>query len=142
MPYLLTPRWARVAESATRTLLYSMVFLAGLSSVFLTPVTVSGVVGTTLLHISGWALMIAAIPGMIGAALRRYQFEWVAIWAVSGGSVTYVATVWSLVNSETLTRLTQSSFVTIAFLAMVIRAINLTVIAQRKRELYQVTNGD
>lgn len=142
MPYLLAPKWARVAESTTRTLLYAMVFLAGLSSVFLTPVTVSGVVGTTLIQVSGWALMLAAIPGMIGAALRRYQFEWVAIWAVAGGSVTYVASVWSLVNSETLTRLTQSSFVTIAFLAMVIRAINLTVIAQRKRELYQVTNGD
>lgn len=142
MPYLLAPRWARTAESVVRTLLYFMVFAAGFGSVFLTPATVSGVVGTTLLHISGWALMGAAIPGMIGAAMRQYQLEWTAIWVVTGGSVTYVATVWSLVNSETLTRLTQSSFVTIALLAMVLRAINLTVIAQRKRELHQVTNGD
>ena len=142
MPYLLGPKWARIAESSTRTLFYAMVFLAGFASVFLTPVTVAGAVSVTLLHVSGWALMLAAIPGMIGAALRRYQFEWIAIWAVAGGSVTYLTSVWSLVNSETLTRLTQSSFVTIAFLALVIRAINLTVIAQRKRELYQVTNGD
>lgn len=142
MPYLLAPQWARIAESTARTMMYFMVFLAGFASVFLTPVTVAGAVSVTLLHVSGWALMLASIPGMIGAALRRYQFEWIAIWAVAGGSVTYLTSVWSLVNSETLTRLTQSSFVTIAFLALVIRAINLTVIAQRKRELYQVTNGD
>lgn len=142
MPYLLAPRWARITESIVRTLTYFMVFVGGFGAVFLTPSTVSGVVGTTLLHTSGWALMLAAIPGIVGSAMRKYQLEWVAIWVIAGGSLTYVATVWSLVNSETLTRLTQSSFVTIAFLSMVLRAIKLTVDAQRKRELHQVTNGD
>lgn len=142
MPYLLTPRWARRAETTARTLLYTMILVAGIGMVFLTPVTVSGVTGKTLTHISGWAMMIAAIPGIVGAALRKYQFEWVSIWIAAGASLTYVATVWSLVNSETLTRLTQSAFVTIAFLALVIRAVNLTVTARRKRELHQVTTGE
>lgn len=142
MPYLLTPRWARRAETTARTLLYAMVLLAGFGMVFLTPQTVSGLVGSTLIVISGWAMVAAGIPGIFGAAMRKYQLEWIAIWVAIGGSLTYVASVWSLVNSETLTRLTQSSFVTIAFLALVIRAINLTVTARRKRELHQVTNGD
>lgn len=141
MPYLSTPAWAKVAESVLRTMLYFMVLVCGFGAVFVTPLTVSGVVGPILLQISGWLMIAASVPGMIGAAMRKYQAEWPAIWVALGGSTTYVATVWTLVTSEP-TRLTQSAYVSIAFLAMAIRAVNLSVTAQKKREFQRVLDGD
>ena len=141
MPYLLSPLWARVTESTARTLMYVMIFLAGFASVFLTPQTITGVVGSTMLTVSGCALMLASVPAVLGAALRKYQLEWSAIWVIVGSSVTYVTSVWTLVNTDTLTRLTQSSFVTVAFLALIIRAVNLTVIANRNREMNRIVEG-
>ncbi|UPU15974.1 phage hypothetical protein [Stenotrophomonas virus Jojan60] len=143
MAYLLTPRWAKIADTSIRTLIYGFVALAGFGSVFAAPETVTGVVGKTLMDVSGWALMVAAIPGIIGASLRKYQFEWAAIWLVLGGSITYLVSLWTLlVNSDALTRLTSTAYISIAFLAIALRAIKLTVDAQQKRELFRVTNGD
>lgn len=136
MPYLVEPTWARRVETTLRTLLYFFVFVMGFAAVFFTPVTVSGVVGILAIKIAGWILMGCSLSSIYGAATRRYQFEWISVWMIAGAFFSYLISVWALVDGDTVTRLMQASAVSVAFLAILIRGVQLTVTAKKNRDAH------
>jgi hypothetical protein len=137
MPYLVEPPWARRVETGLRTLLYLFVLVMGFAAVFLTPLTVAGVVGVLTIKIAGWVLMVCSLSSLYGAFTRRYQFEWVSIWMIAGAFFSYLISVWALVDGETMTRLMQASAVSVAFLAILIRGVQLTVTAKKNRDAHR-----
>lgn len=137
MPYLVEPTWARRLETTLRTGLYVMVFIMGFAAVFFTPITITGVVGVLTIKIAGWVLMACSLSSIYGAATRCYTYEWVSIWLIAGAFFSYLFSIWVLVDADELTRMMQASAVSIAFLAILIRGVQLTVTAKKNRDAHR-----
>lgn len=114
---------------------YIAVVWAGVSGVFLTPVTIAGVLGWTTYV---WAAL-AVLGGLAGLwAVIRDTWR-VELWAApfaAGGAFGYVTAVWSLLFSETLGRAPQTGWVTLGLFMLAYRAREVWAVARQDRQRY------
>lgn len=112
---------------------YIFVLFAGLSTLFYTPRTIEGSVGTTITFT--WAMLgiIGGGAGLWGVIKNQWRVEYWAAPLASSSVFCYGIAVWSLTLSETVTRLTQANFIGATVLLLVYRSLEIAAQAHRDR---------
>jgi hypothetical protein len=118
MPYILTPRWARVVQRVLFIARYLCLGLAG----------VVGVLATgAQFDLTGSILIGAAFIALIGVSSGRFHFELVALWFLIG------ALVWCVALLVDAGRPTSSILVLALIPALAERLLHLLLVARRAR---------
>lgn len=118
---------------------WGFVALGGLAGLIVTPRTIETELGSALIWIAGSVVVTSALPAVIGVALRRFRYEWVASWFTSAGLILYAGTLWWLVFSGASTRLMQASFITALLAHTLGRVVICSAHAARLRA---IANGE
>src|SRR5690625_7835071 len=111
-------------------LMYLAVFCAGAASLLWPPVSLQQafIVESPLFHRS-WAVLaiVGGLAGSWGAFQDRWRVErWAAPLAAGGGGGCALI-VWSLVTTETFTRVTQAVYVSVVGVVFVARSVALSI---------------
>lgn len=113
--------------------MYFLVFFAGMASLLWPPVSLQDafIVESALFHRS-WAILavIGGLPGAYGAYQDRWRIERWAAPLAAGGVGGYSFIVWTLVFTETFTRITQAMFITVVVVIFIDRSIHLAAKAK------------
>lgn len=122
-----------IAQRAVFAAAYACTTLAGIAALVFTPTTIAGTLGIWVTYV--WAILavIGGPVGLIAVATNLWRIElWSAPLAL-GGAAGYAIGVWSLVSGETITRLTQASWITVLVLLLLARVIHVWAIASEQR---------
>lgn len=140
MPRLSPEEWPLWADNVVRTLrslayLSALVTGAGLLFVYDNPSAVQ----LTTLTVTGLLLMIAGAMALVSTMLKRWMLEWVALTGVLFGIFVYLVAIWSRVG-ENSSNIVGAGAITMLFLFIGIRFMDLTVFYKRYKRLSQVRN--
>ena len=122
-----------IAQRVVFTAAYACTALAGTAALVFTPTTIAGTLGTWVTYVWAALAIVGGPVGLLAVATNRWRLElWAAPLAL-GGSAGYAIGVWSLVSGETITRLTQASWITVLVLLLLARVIHVRAIAAAQR---------
>lgn len=133
MPYTNEPRWAAISLSVLRMAQYALVFVGGVVTAFYPPPTLSALWGWPVLEGFSIVMALCAIPAFYGVLRKLYQYEWIPCWVIAGAVGGYAAAAWGRTTINELDRVLSVSNLTIAAICFLMRAINLTIVAQKNR---------
>src|SRR5690625_40765 len=123
-------------------LMYFAVFCAGAASLLWPPVSLQQafIVESPLFHRS-WAVLaiVGGLAGSWGAFQDRWRIERWAAPLAAGGVGGYAFIVWSLVTTETFTRITQGLFISVVVVVFIDRSIHLATKAKNIRVIANST---
>lgn len=121
---------------------YVFTAYAGITALVWTPVTVAQAMGPVIT--TAWPIIgiVGALSGLVAVARNTWRTErWAA--PIAGGALaSYAATTWLLTVTETVTRQTQASVVTVAVLFLVYRTIELAARAATDRAHHEAAAHD
>lgn len=140
MPRLSPEEWPRWADNVVRTLralAYFCAVLTGTGLVFL--YDRPSQVDLSTITLTGFMLLIAGAMALVSTLMKRWLLEWVAITGVLFGIFVYLVAIWSRVG-EDLSALAGAGAITMLFLFLAIRFLDLTVFYKRYKRLSQVRN--
>lgn len=131
------PVWADHLVRTLRALAYlcAVVTGAGLLFVYDNPSQVHmGILSTT-----GLMLLVAGLMALVSTVLKRWMLEWVALTGVLFGIFVYLLAIWSRVG-ENSSSVVGAGAITMLFIFIAIRFVDLTVFYKRYKRLSQVRN--
>lgn len=118
MPYILSPRWARLVQRGLFVARYLLLGAAGMLGILN---------GNPAFAIIGWTLIVAAFVALIGVSTGRFQFELVALWFLIG------ALLWSCGLIVESGRPTSAILIGALVPALSERLLHLLLVARRAR---------
>lgn len=137
MPFIIHeyPRWAERTIRIMRIASYAFCALTGLAVVFLTPASLK-----PELYIIVASMAIFGLICLVATTLKMYVMEWVSLFFLTAGTLTYVAAIWvsSLFNPKFVAG---ASIFTVLVLLMLIRVIDLTVFWLRNVRATKLQKG-
>ena len=115
------PKWAERSVRAARIASYAFCTLTGVAAILFTPASLKP---ETYIIVGSMALF--GLVCLVGTSLKMYVLEWVSLFFLTAGTLTYVAAIWvSALGS--LRFVAGASIFTVLVLLMFIRLIDLTV---------------
>lgn len=122
-----------IAQRVVFAAAYACTSLAGAAALIYTPQTIAGSLGTWVTYVWAALAIVGGPVGLLAVATDRWRLElWAAPLAL-GGATGYAIGVWSLVSAETITRLTQASWITVLVLLLLARVIHVRASAREQR---------
>lgn len=140
MPRLSPEEWPRWADNVVRTLralAYFCAMLTGSGLLFF--YDRPSQVALATLTITGFTLLFAGTMALVSTVMKRWMLEWVAITGVLFGIFVYLVAIWSRVGDD-LSSLAGAGAISMLFLFIAIRFLDLTVFYKRYKRLSQVRN--
>ncbi|MGO1912031.1 MAG: hypothetical protein ACTH02_09500 [Corynebacterium sp.] len=122
-----------IAQRVTFAAAYTAVLAAGVASLAFTPVTIAGTLGAQITWLWASLAVVGGLVGLTAVAINKWRVEMWAAPLALGGALGYATGVWSLVSSETITRLTQASWIAALVLLLAARTIHIWAIASSDR---------
>ena len=132
VPYLQAPRWAHNALYGLRAGSYSALLVSGIGAVVLTPNIISNQLSTTLTDVWGAFAVLGGLLSLYGTLTERFRFELVGMPLVATAIFMYAFTLWTL-TAEVATRLSQAAATTGLFLLILIRVVDLVLVAAKAK---------
>jgi len=132
MPYIIEPRWAAEAERALRIGMYTLVLGGSIAAMIAPPPTLFNQFSHAVIVWASAMMGVFSLPALYGAVRRLYRYEWVAVWFIASGIGCYATAAWAR-SVDDPSRILASCNLTIAFIFFVLRGIQLTVVARKKR---------
>lgn len=115
------PKWAERAVRTARIASYAFCALTGLAAIIFTPTSLKA---ESYIIVGSMALF--GLICLVGSSLKMYILEWVSLFFLTAGTLTYVAAIWvSALSSSKV--VAGASIFTVLVLLMFIRLIDLTV---------------
>ena len=118
IPYIITPKWARVLQRIFFSARYTLLGAAGL---------VAALNDMRQIKVIGWVLILAAFVALLGVSTRRFQLELVPIWFLLAGLT------WAAGYLFTTGRPTSGVLVLALVPALAERLLHLVLVANRAR---------
>lgn len=122
-----------IAQRAVFAAAYACTALAGAAALVFTPTTIAGTLGLWVTYVWAALAIVGGPVGLLAVATGRWRLELWAAPLATGGAAGYAIGVWSLVNGETVTRLTQASWITVLVLLLLARVIHVRAVASEQR---------
>lgn len=124
------PRWARVVGRVARASLYALGVVVGAGDIWWRSEVITDAVGLPWVLVWGWLAIASGAVGAVAVIAWRWRWEYVATAALSFAFAARAVGVWATVDDLT-TRLAPAAVMTIAAIACMLRALDLTVFAIR-----------
>jgi hypothetical protein len=109
-----------------RLLQYGSAVMAGAALVLVSSPSVNSVSTIALNNVLGCVLLVAGTICLIGAAMQRWIWEWVALFFVSGAIGVYTVAICAAAVGNNA-RLAGAGAILMLFFALAIRLVDLTV---------------
>ena len=133
------PKWAERSVRAARIGSYAFCAITGLAAIFLTPSSLKPEV-----YVIVGSMAIFGLICFAATTLKMYVLEWVSLFFLTAGTLTYVAAIWISTLSNTKA-VAGASIFTVLILLMFIRLVDLTVFwlrnARATRLQQEITDG-
>lgn len=139
--YSVFPRRHQVSIRLTLSLAWLLAAGGGLSALTVSPLSLIVELGPVVTHLWAVGLMIASAIALLGVAMNKYRFEWVAAWLAAVGLFPYVTTIWWLVSIGQTGHLTQAFMLSSLLVFMVLRANFCSAHAARLRSIHVETGS-
>lgn len=137
MPSRHLPSKHRAALRVLLAIAYTGALAAGIALWVFTPSTIAGALGSVLTSGAATLLILGALPCLYAVARDRFRIERWATWLILGGAGSYLLTVWTLVLTETIGRLTQACFLTMLIALIGYRAVEVDGTARKYRSVVE-----
>lgn len=118
-PYILSPRWARIAQRVLYCVRYVLLVCSGWVAL---SIATSG-----RLHAVGATLVLAGLVALFGVLTRRFQFELVSLWFI------LAALVGAVLILVTASLYTSTLLVAALIPGLAARLLYLSLLARRAR---------
>lgn len=134
----LPPKYGRILRGIL-AVSYGFAAYAGFTALVWTPVTVAKAMGPIITTAWPMIAIVGALIALVAVIRDSWRTERWATPIAAGALASYVATAWLLAASETLTRQTQASVVTLAVLYLIYRTVELAAKAAKDRVRHEAT---
>lgn len=131
----------QMAVRSTLTVAWLLAAGGGMSAIAFSPNTIVSELGTIITTIWAVTVTVASVVALLGVVFDRYRLEWVSSWFAFMGLMPYVATIWWIVTTGELTRLTQAFMMTSLLVFMILRAEFCAAHAAKLRTMHTTETG-
>lgn len=127
MPFIIHeyPKWAELTVRVMRIASYAFACLTGLAVIILAPSAL-----TPDLYVIVGSMAVFGLICFAATTLKMYVMEWVSLFFLTAGILTYVAAVWAMALSN-VKYVASASIFMVLILLMCIRLVDLTVFWMR-----------